>query len=305
MTSVMRRDPQPNRYSSLPMNDPRASRIRRLRRHWRSIVAAAATAILLATAAASAAASSIEGIWAFGGGQIAIQPLANGTFVGTVVAETTFAECVHPDGQQIWTGITQQPDGSFWGLHQWYTDGSSCVEKPERGRTAWRVLEEAGGAKYMLVCLSWSGPTQPQPTIAPDGSHANTTYGCFKSALIAPLPAGSGGSGSVGVSGSIQSLLHPGAQKCISGRRFVIHLAEPQHDPFKTVLVTLRGRRIRTAKRGDYVDATIDLKGLPLGAFTIKISAKTVLGLDLAGSRTYHTCAKKRKNHKPAKLKAR
>lgn len=261
-----------------------------------SILLAVATVALLAVGVASAAAaSSIEGIWAFGGGQIAIKSLANGTFEGTVVVETKFAECTHPVGQPIWTGIEEQPDGSFWGLHQWYTDGSSCVEKPERGRTAWRAFEEANGSKYLLVCLSKPGPTQPQPTIAASGSYADASYGCFKSTLTAPLPA-------AGQAGFIKSL-EPSAQKCVSGRRFEIHLAEPVNDPFKSVRITLRGHRIKTVHRGDYVDAIVNLEGLPLGAFTIKVSATTLLGLDLTGSRTYHTCAKKPKRHKPARLK--
>jgi hypothetical protein len=259
------------------------------------LLAIAAVALLAVGVASAAAASSIEGIWSFGGGQIAITHLSNGTFVGTVVAETQFAECVHPDGQQIWTDITEQPDGSFWGLHQWYTDGTSCVEKPERGRTTWRVFEEAGGSKYLLVCLSRPGPTEPQPTIAATGSPSNVGYGCFKSTLTAQLPT-------AGQAAFIESL-KPSAKKCISGRRFEIHLAEPVNDPFKSVRVTLRGHRVKTVHRGDYIDATINLKGLPLGAFTIKVSATTVLGIHLTGSRTYHTCAKKPKRHKPAKLK--
>jgi hypothetical protein len=254
----------------------------------------ATVALLAAGVASAAASSSIEGVWAFGGGQIAITPLSNGTFVGTVVAETTFAECVHPDGQQIWTDVAQQPDGSFWGLHQWYFEKSSCVENPERGDAAWRVVEEAGGSKYLRVCLSKPGTSQP--TIAAVGAEANVTYACYDSALTAPLPT------TAGQAGFIQSL-RPSAKKCVSGRRFEIHLAEPANDPFKSVRITLRGHRIKTVHRGDYIDATVSLKGLPLGAFTIKVSAKTVLGIDLTGSRTYHTCASKPKRHKPAKLK--
>jgi len=260
----------------------------RSRRPRKPLLLVIATALLLAVGATSAvAASSIEGIWSFGGGQIAIQPLGDGTFLGTVVAETKFAECVHPDGQQIWTDMTPQPDGSYWGLHQWYFENSGCKENPERGPSAWRLLTEPNGSKYLRVCLSRPGTSQPM--IAPTGATSDVTYGCYDSALIAAVPTATTG--------------HPSAKQCVSGRRFEIHLAEPQHDPYKTVLVTLRGRRIRTARRGYYVDATIDLKGLPLGAFTIKISATTVLGIDLTGSRTYHTCAKKPKKHKPAKLK--
>jgi hypothetical protein len=261
-----------------------------------ALLLAFATVVLLGIGVGSAAAaSSIEGIWAFGGGRIAITSLSNGTFVGTVVAETKFAECVHRDGQQIWTDITEQPDGSFWGLHQWYFE-KTCVENPERGRAAWRFFEEPNGSKYLLVCLSRPGPTEPQPTIAANGSHANESYGCFKSLLTAPLPT-------AGLAGFIQRL-KPSAKACVSGRRFKIHLPEPQDDPFKTLRIMLRGHRITMVRKGEYVVGTVNLKGVPLGTFTLKIKATTVLGLDLTGSRTYHTCAKVPKQHKPARLKA-
>src|SRR5438445_1864086 len=77
----------------------------RRRRPPRSLLLAIATAMLLAVGVAPAgAASSIEGIWSFNGGQIGVQRLANGTYAGTVVVETKFAECVHPVGQEIWVG---------------------------------------------------------------------------------------------------------------------------------------------------------------------------------------------------------
>jgi hypothetical protein len=269
-----------------------------------------ATVALLAVGVASAgAASSIEGVWSFGGGQIAVQPAPGGTFAGIVVVATKFAECVHPVGQEIWKEMREQRDGSYWGLHQWYFEGT-CALNPTLGPTAWRVLEEPDGSKYLRVCFS--DPGTSQPTIAPDGMAAGATYGCVNSALTAPLPqqptstgstaSSSGASSTSSVAGFIQREL-PSAQRCLSGRRFQIHLAEPRYDPFKTVRVTLKGHAIGTQHRGDYVVADISLKGLPPGAFTVEIHATTVLGIHLHGSRTYHTCAAKAKKHKPSKLR--
>ncbi len=277
------------------MIDRQASPARRSSRRAASILVLVAILALLSVGAASAAAtSSIEGVWSFGGGEIAIKPVGNGTFEGVVTAQTTFAECPHQVGQPIWTDIAPQPDGSYWGLHFWYFEKSNCTENPQRGPTAWRVVEEADGAKYLRVCLSTPGTSQP--TIPAPGAEANWTYGCYSSKLLGPLPT-------AGQAGFINTL-KPGATKCVSGRRFEIHLAEPLNDPFRSVRVTLHGKRIETFHRGSFVDAIVDLKGLPLGAFTIKVSAKTVLGVALSGSRTYHTCAKTPKRHKPAKLKA-
>lgn len=286
----------------------------------RSLSIGLVTALLIAVGigvasagAVSSSSSGIEGVWEFSGGQIAIQPSAGGTFTGTVVAATKFAECVHPVPQQIWTEMKLQPDGSYWGLHQWYFSSSNCTLNPTLGPTAWRMLEGTDGSHYLRVCLSSPGTTQP--TIAASGAPNSpaeyaayhVTYGCYDSALTAPLPnpgAGSSGKAGSGVAGSKETLtFSPSNKKCLSLRLFKIHLLEPQYDPLKTVSITIGGRKIASVHKGDYVVAAIDLKGLPKGAFTIKIKAVTVLGNHLADSRTYHTCAKKKlKPHNKLKL---
>jgi hypothetical protein len=294
------------------------------RRAPRSLSIALFTALLIAVGvsvasagASSNSSSSIEGIWAFRGGQIAIHPTAGGTFTGTVVVATTFAECVHPVEQSIWTGMTLQPDGSYWGFHQWYSGSSNCKLNPTLGPTAWRVLEGTGGSHYLRVCLSYPGTTQPRiaasgaPNSPSEYAASHVNYGCFDSALTAPLPSpGSGSSGTSsgkagsGVAGSKETLtFSPSNKQCLSLRLFKIHLLEPQYDPFKTVSITIKGRKIASVHRGDYVVAAINLEGLPKGAFTIEIKAVTVLGNHLSDSRTYHTCAKKKlKPHNKLKL---
>jgi hypothetical protein len=277
------------------------------RRPGSLLIAIAATLLLAVGAASAGAASSIEGIWSFNGGQIGVQRLANGTYSGTVVVATKFAECSHPVGQEIWTGMTEQPDGSYLGLHQWYFGGSACQENPLRGPTAWRILEEVNGSHFLHVCFSHPGTSQP--TIASNGAPSSpaeyaehqVTYGCTNSSLTAPLPVAPGsasGSGTGGVAGAKERLTLPSAKKCLSARSFKIHLADPKYDPLKKVIVTLTGRKIRsrkiaTSRRGNYVVATINLRGLPKGAFTIKVHATTVLGHSLSTSHTYHTCNKK------------
>jgi hypothetical protein len=255
----------------------------------RLLLAWIAVAAIAAGASTANAASSIEGVWSFGGGQIAIQAAPNGTFFGTVVAATTFAECAHPIGQEIWKGIRLQLDGSYWGEHQWYYAGT-CVENPALGPTAWRVDEEPGGAKYLRVCLS--RPETSQPTIPANGPEVNVTYGCINSKLIAPLPPSSG-----------VASFQADVEQCRSARLFEIHLREPKYDPFKTIRVTLRGRRLATVRRGNYVVATVDLKGLGAGTLTVRVTATTVLGVRLSGRRTYHTCANKPRKHRPTPLK--
>lgn len=262
----------------------------------RSISIALLAAVLLAAGvtASAGATSSIEGVWSFNGGQIAIQPEGNGKFEGVVVAATTFKTCEHKVTEKIWKEITPQPDGSFWGFHQWFYENSSCTPNlAELGRTAWRVIGEAGGPRYLRVCLS--EPGKPQPTIAPNSSGI-ASYSCVSSALLSPLP-----SEKSGTAANKETLSLPSTRKCLSVRLFQIHLQDPKFDPFTHVSITLKGKKVATRRSGKFIVATINLKRLPRGAFTIKIHTTTVLGHHLSASRTYHTCIKKivkKKTHK-------
>ncbi|HEX5852908.1 MAG TPA: hypothetical protein VFY36_07445 [Solirubrobacteraceae bacterium] len=267
----------------------------RPRRRLSLPLAIAATILLLSVGATSATAtSSIEGIWSFNGGQIAVQPAGSGKLVGIVVSPTTFATCTHPVGQEIWTGMTLQSNGSYQGFHQWYFETSACALNPTPGPTAWRVQEEANGSRYLRVCLS--APGGPQPSIPPGSMGTGANYGCQNSALTAPLAKSE-----VGTFKQVVKL--PSARKCLSGRKFQIHVRDTKYDPFKSVIVTLKGHKLKVAHRGSTYTTTVNLKGLTHGAFTIKIKATTVRGHRVSGSRTYHTCAKKHKKSKPKKLR--
>lgn len=259
----------------------------------RCLLAVIAAAILLAGGVASAgAASSIEGVWSFNGGKVAIQAQPDRTLIGTVVAPTTFALCPHPLGERMWTGIRLQDDGSYWGLHQWYFE-PTCMPNPTLGPTAWRVLEAGDGTRFLRACFSYPGSSQP--AIAPEGSSSNVTSPpCVDSSLIAPLPVDVAPASRSGAQSFARSVSLPSVHKCLSRRAFQIHLRDPKNDPLKEVLVTFRGRKVAVVRRAKIIVATIDLNGLPPGAFTVRIRGTTVLGHRLSSSRTYHTCAQKR-----------
>ncbi|MGO9759967.1 MAG: hypothetical protein ACLP1Q_01740 [Solirubrobacteraceae bacterium] len=222
------------------------------------------------------------------------------------MAPTKFAQCTHEVPEEMWTEMIQQGDEPYyWGLHQWFYEGASCTPNPTRGRTAWRVMEAANGGHYLLVCFS--SPEDPtQPTIAPNGEHANVSYGCVGSEVesghVAPLPQGQGATTRAGVESFSDAVSLPSNKQCVSRRVFQIHLKDPTYDPLKEVVVTLSRRKVTVRRHGNAFVATIDLKGLPRGTFTVKISVTTVLGHHLSGHRTYHTCATKSKSDKPKSL---
>jgi hypothetical protein len=288
----------------------------RSRRSKSLLIATAATLLLCVGVASAGATPSIEGIWSFQNGAIGVQRLPNGNYEGIVVKEVTFDSCPHKVEEPIWTNITEQSgsNGLYTGGHQWFH--GSCARDNTPGPTAWRVITEPDGSYYLRVCFSSPGSNQ-QPTIAANGdprepsenAEYHVTYGCYSSQLISLLPSApgetphnpgsSGGSttGKNGVSGIKESLELPGAKQCLSGRLFKIHLPNPKYDPFKSVAITLKGHKIKTSRKGNYVVATINLRGLRKGAFTININATTVLGHHLTATRTYHTCVKKKVKH--------
>jgi hypothetical protein len=242
---------------------------------------------LCAAPAAARAAADIEAVWSFNGGQVAVSADPAGTFTGTVIRATRLATCQHSVGEQMWINVRAQPDGSYWGGHQWFSE-PSCDPIAQRGNTAYRVLVRANGARFLRVCFSQPETPDVQPKIAPDGSSTDVNRGCADSDLVAPLPAGAP------KVDSIATLPKQGKRKCLGKRSFTIHLKEPPGDALNTASVFLNGRRVQV-RRGDRITAPIVLRGLPKGRYTVKIVAKTVLGKTISGSRKYRTCAKKRR----------
>lgn len=289
-----------NRRSPRFLDRPSSSRGPRSLRRPRSLLLVIAAAMLLVVGVASAGAtSSIEGVWSFNGGQIAVEPSSNGMFIGTVVAETKFAECTHPVGQPIWTEMTPQPDGSYWGLHQWYYESSSCSLNPTLGKTAWRVLEAANGSHYLRVCFSSPGTTQPSIAAngTPNGRSEYAAYGvtyeCQNSALLAALPQ---------PTSLNQAVVLPPAKTCTKLSSLKIKLKDPKFDPLREVVIRLKGKKVAYVRGTKKLKKVIVLKGLPTGVYTLKITATTVLNRKLSGSRTYHSCVKKLPSSSNVKL---
>jgi hypothetical protein len=244
-------------------------------------------------AVAAAQADPIEGIWSFGGGEVAIQGEADGSFQGIVVAPTKFSQCFHPVGERVWTGIREQADGSYWGRHHWFFATEQCVPNPNLGLTAWRVLTAADGSRQLRVCFSEPG-SPSQPMIAPSGIAAGAAYGCQNSARISALPGGA-------------RVKLPGNTSCRPPTSLRIRIRAAKGDPLEKVSVTLRsGKVVRRAKlthRRSAVIAKLNLVGLPSDSATVRIRARTVLGKLVRRHRAYNLCALhgRRHGHRPHK----
>jgi hypothetical protein len=268
--------------------------VRRLanRRLQRLLPAFALAACVLSSLgiAAGATPQPIEGVWSFNGGTVDIQSQPGGTYRGVVTSPTKFASCSHPVNEDMWTEIRQQPDGSYFGLHQWYFE-EPCARNPTPGPTAWRVLQNPNGSRFLRVCFSAPG-SNSQPTIAPNGSSAHVTYGCSDSALIATLPTVSHQTG--GTTGSVVSFRSavglPRASKCVRKRTLRIVLHDPPYDPLKEVVVRVNGHKVIDLRNLKRLKKPIVLKRLPNGSFKVRVLAITVLDQHLTGGRTYHAC---------------
>jgi hypothetical protein len=241
-------------------------------------------AIAAAIPARARADAPIEGVWSFGGGQVAVQRQPSGEYRGTVVAPTRFARCVHEVGETMWSAISPQPDGSYWGLHHWFFDDSECTPNPTPGPTAFRVLGTADGSRFLRVCFTEPG-IEEQPTIAAGGESAGASYGCVDSNLIAPLPSGS----------LEESVSVPSGGSCLLRDRMRIRIRNPRYDPLKRVRVTLISggvrHKVRLRRRRSGFLAVLDLTRLPESLpFTIRIRLTTVLGRHLLGKHTYSRC---------------
>jgi hypothetical protein len=253
----------------------------------RSALALAAATVLLTlnffvTSSASAA-PPIEGVWSFNGGRIAIQEQSPGVFEGTVVSPTTFSLCAHPEGEEMWTQMVEQPDGSFWGDHQWFFETSECVRNPALGQTAWRVLQNAKG-RYLRACFSEPG-SNLQPTIAKDGAESNATFGCVDSALLAEVPEAS----------VPEYLRLPSNKACTAAHRLRLHVRSPRDNPVSQVSVTASGGGVtvkaKVHKSDSGIFAVVPLTRFSSPKIAVKVRVTTLLGQQLKTRRTYRRCA--------------
>jgi hypothetical protein len=87
----------------------------------------------------------------------------------------------------------------------------------------------------------------------------------------------------------------PPTKTCVSRRRFAVHVRRPSGVTIATVRLTLNGRAVKTRRAAGKFSATVDLRGLKKGTYTLAIRVTTASGKTLKGNRRYQTCASRRK----------
>jgi hypothetical protein len=92
-----------------------------------------------------------------------------------------------------------------------------------------------------------------------------------------------------------------GKQDCLSVRRFKIRLRVPRGEKVRKATVLVNGEAVEV-KRGKRLTAIVDLRGLPLKRYRVKITLHLKGGGKVSGVRRYWTCTPAIRWTKPPKV---
>ena len=141
----------------------------------------------------------------------------------------------------------------------------------------------AGGEFEVYGAFSGAGATPPGPVPTP----ASPTPSA------APPPAAPAAKPKAVSFSSVTTL--PSTKACVSRRAFRIRIREPAGVDVVDARVFVNGKRVKVVKSVRRT-ATVDLRGLPKGRFKVKIEVRTADDRKVSGTRTYRTCAPKRRS---------
>jgi hypothetical protein len=209
------------------------------------------------------------------------------------------------DPGQRSAGCSANPNNTPPGrIEQWYpnTGGNQYLEGGYSG-DVWAQIGAKGALSNTCRCaerldngagLSWSF------SLGPGRDATFSHYTVFSPRGIAGPPRTPG---IFGRNGLVQA---PSNRRCVSRRKFRIRIRERRGIKIEAATVLLNGRRLKVLKRRVFArkrhTATVNLRGLPKGTFKLKITVLTSEGNAISGTRTYRTCAKKRRSSRPPKL---
>ena len=182
-----------------------------------------------------------------------------------------------------WSGAT-----SF--TYAWRRDGTDIA-----GASSAQYVVQTGDVGHTLDCrvtaANTAGPTSqlssnsvtptavpvtpppPAATAPPKATPASTEPATIKASQVITLPS---------------------TKACVSRRSFRIRLRAPSGVTIASAAVFVNGKRVDVVK-GKRLSAPVDLKGLPKGRFSVKITVTTATGRKVTDTRRYRTCAPKRR----------
>jgi hypothetical protein len=180
------------------------------------------------------------------------------------------------------TGGNQFMEGSFSEVWQAI---ASRRPLPNTSRSTEAVDNGAG--------ISWSF------SVAPGASATFSHYTTFSPRGIAGPPPAAPASTALPSSafGSRGLLETPSNRRCVSRRYFRIRLRS-RYQP-AIVAVTVRLRSVTRVLRRRPWGTIVDLRGLPKGRFTVRITALTRSGRTIRGTRKYRTCSGRLRGGRP------
>jgi hypothetical protein len=88
----------------------------------------------------------------------------------------------------------------------------------------------------------------------------------------------------------------PSARRCVTRRRFSIRLRVPKGSPVVSARVVVNGHSVGVRK-GSRLRSTFNLRSLPKGHFSVKITLTLIGGKTLAEARRYRACTPRRHGH--------
>jgi hypothetical protein len=112
------------------------------------------------------------------------------------------------------------------------------------------------------------------------------------SAGPAALPPAFGAGGVIGI---------PSAKKCLSRRQFRIRIRKRNGLSYQEAIVFVNHKRVGVLK-GQRLTAPVDLRGLPVGQFSVQITVIATDGRIINGTRRYHTCTRRLPGHGPPRV---
>ena len=110
--------------------------------------------------------------------------------------------------------------------------------------------------------------------------------------LTAETPCPGYSRGESSLPGTDGAIVAPSNKQCVSRRDFAIHIQQIKGVTYRSASVNVNGKRVDVNK-GDRFRARVDLRGLPKGRYTVRITVTTTTGRQITGTRAYHTCAPK------------